>query len=157
MLLGNRIRFLGLIGFFCLAASVKADQYAFDTARFEISGKLLNIELAQTPVQRSRGLMWREHLENDAGMLFIFERPEQLCFWMRNTLIPLSIGFFDAQFTLLQMSDMQPLSDETHCSDKPVRYALEVNQGWFDRQQIRVQDQPRGRLILDQDSSPDRD
>jgi len=157
MLLGNRIRFLGLIGLFCFAALVHADQYAFDTAKFEISGQQINVELAQTPAQRSRGLMWREHLENDAGMLFVFEKPEPLCFWMRDTLIPLSIGFFDAQLMLMQISDMHPLSDETHCSDKPAQFALEVNQGWFDRQQIRVQDQPHGRLILDQDSSPDRD
>lgn len=157
-LLGGRLRlFLGFIAFVCLATNANADLYAFDTAKFEIGGKQLKVELAQTPVQRSRGLMWREHLDEDAGMLFVFNNAEPLCFWMRNTLVPLSIGFFDAEFVLMQVTDMHPLSDQIHCSDRPAQYALEVNQGWFERQQIRAQDQPRGRIILDQDSSPDKD
>lgn len=81
--------------------------------------------------------MYRESMSDEEGMIFIFDRPDRHCFWMRNTLIPLSIAFLDAQGRILQINDMQPESEELHCANRPASYALEVNQGWFAERGIR--------------------
>jgi len=70
------------------------------------------------------------------GMLFVFEQPGQQCFWMKNTLLPLSIAFLADDGTVVNIADMQPQSLDGHCSAKPVRYALEMNQGWFAKRGI---------------------
>lgn len=91
----------------------------------------LTLELAVTPAQRMQGLMFRPSLPPDQGMLFIFENDTSTGFWMRNTLIPLSIAYLDAGGTVLDIQDMQPLTETIHAPAAPYRYALEVNQGWF--------------------------
>ena len=91
----------------------------------------LTVELARTPSERSRGLMFREELAEDAGMLFLFRNDTQAGFWMRNTLVSLSVAFITADGTIVDVQDMQPLTDDLHRPDERYRYALEVNQGWF--------------------------
>lgn len=81
--------------------------------------------------------MYRRSMPNQEGMLFVFEVASPQCFWMRNTLIPLSIAFLGDDGTVVNLADMQPQSDESHCSAKPVRFALEMNQGWFARRGVR--------------------
>ncbi len=98
-------------------------------------------EVALTPSQRSRGLMWRTEMPDHIGMLFILDTQSRQCFWMRNTYIPLTIAFLDESFTIMQLNDMQPLSDELHCADEPANFALEVNQGWFEVRGIGLGDQ----------------
>jgi uncharacterized membrane protein (UPF0127 family) len=88
-------------------------------------------ELARTEAERQRGLMYREFLADGEGMLFIFERDQKLSFWMKNTLIPLSIAFIDKDGRILQIRDMQPQDLTPVRSDHAVRYALEAPQGWF--------------------------
>ena len=83
--------------------------------------------------------MGRQQLAENAGMMFVFETPKTYCFWMKNTLIPLSIGFIDAQGKLVQINHMQPRSLDHHCAQQPILYALEVNQGWFERNKVRLQ------------------
>lgn len=93
-------------------------------------------ELAVKPDERAQGLMGRPSLPEQRGMLFVFDRPGVQCFWMRNTLIPLSIAFLRDDGSIVNIEHMQPLKDDDHCSIEPVRLALEVNQGWFEKRNI---------------------
>jgi len=90
-----------------------------------------DVEVARTPQQRQVGLMGRTRLDDNAGMLFVFEHTAQQCFWMKNTLIPLSIAFLADDGRIVNIADMQPQTQDLHCSQVPVRHALEVKQGGF--------------------------
>ena len=93
----------------------------------------LRAELARTPEERARGLMGRKNLADGEGMLFIFERDEVLSFWMKDTLIPLSIAFIASDGRIMEIRDMRPGDLSAVRSGRSVRYALEVPQGWFAR------------------------
>ena len=99
---------------------------------------VIQAELAQTPEQRATGLMFREAMGNSEGMLFAFEQPSPQCFWMKNTLLPLSIAFLADDGTVVNIEDMAPQTIDSHCSAKPVRYALEMNKGWFAKRGIKA-------------------
>lgn len=86
------------------------------------------------------GLMYRESLPENAGMLFDFQNDTNSGFWMRNTLIPLSIAFITADGVIVHIEDMDPLTEELHYSPSPYRYAIEGNQGWYTRNDITVGD-----------------
>lgn len=109
----------------------------------------IRAEVAQTPEQRAIGLMHRREMPVNEGMLFVFEQPAQQCFWMKNTLLPLSIAFLADDGTVVNIADMKPQALDAHCSTRTVRYALEMNQGWFARRGIqpgsRLQGGPFGR------------
>lgn len=105
---------------------------------------LISAEVARTPEQRAIGLMNRRSLPPNAGMLFAFEQPEPLCFWMKNTLIPLSIAFLRDDGTILNIAEMKPHSLESHCSERPARYALEMNEGWFSKRGVKPGDRIGG-------------
>ena len=94
---------------------------------------LIQAEVAATEAQREQGLMYREKMPANAGMLFIFGNPATQCMWMKNTPLPLSVAFIDADGKITNIEDMQPHTLDSHCSAKtvPVRYALEMNLGWF--------------------------
>ena len=98
---------------------------------------LINAEVARTPDQRAIGLMHRPTMPANDGMLFVFERPGEQCFWMKNTLLPLSIAFLDDDGTIVNIEDMKPQTLDSHCSARPVRYALEMNQGWFAKRALK--------------------
>ena len=101
----------------------------------------VDAEVADDRAERARGLMERTALAEDAGMLFVFKRERQLSFWMKNTLIPLSIAYIAADGRIVDIEDMEPLDDETkHPSAEPAQYALEVNQGFFEERGIEVGD-----------------
>ncbi len=97
----------------------------------EGEGVELTVELARTAGERRRGLMSREELPEDGGMLFVFPGDTEVGFWMKDTLIPLSIAFIAEDGAILDVQDMEALSEELHRPPQPYRYALEVNQGWF--------------------------
>ena len=97
----------------------------------------IHAEVALTPEQRSIGLMHRRQMAPNDGMLFVFDEPARQCFWMKNTLLPLSIAFLAEDGTIVDIADMQPLTLDSHCSSRPVRYALEMNQGWFAKRGIK--------------------
>ncbi|MFN3298090.1 DUF192 domain-containing protein [Caldimonas sp.] len=97
----------------------------------------ISAEVARTPEQRAIGLMHRKEMAPHEGMLFVFETPAVQCFWMKNTLIPLSIAFLADDGRIVNIADMQPQTLDSHCSDEPVRLALEMNQGWFARRGIK--------------------
>mgnify|MGYP001220226064 CR=1 FL=1 len=96
-----------------------------------IGAHKITAEVAATPEERAQGLMNRFSLQPDNGMLFVFERPEPLAFWMKNTFIPLSIAFISADGKIINIEDMRPQSEESHWSKGPALYALEMKKGWF--------------------------
>jgi uncharacterized membrane protein (UPF0127 family) len=97
----------------------------------------IDAQVAQTTEQRSTGLMWRKEMPQHEGMLFVFEQPTVQCFWMKNTLLPLSTAFVADDGTVVNIADMKPQTTDSHCSEKPVRYVLEMNQGWFAKKAIK--------------------
>ena len=99
---------------------------------------LIQVQLAQDFEQRQIGLMWRKEMPQNEGMLFIFEQPAIQCFWMRNTLLPLTAAFVLDDGSIVNLADMKPLNDDSHCSKKPVRFVLEMNQGWFAKRNIQA-------------------
>jgi uncharacterized membrane protein (UPF0127 family) len=96
-----------------------------------------NVEVATTPQQRARGLMERTRLDDDAGMLFVFEQRARHCFWMKDTPLPLSIAFLADDGSIINIADMQPQTMDLNCAQVAVRYALEVTQGNFRNKGIR--------------------
>ena len=96
----------------------------------------IDAQVASTPAQHQTGLMHRREMPTHEGMLFVFPRAGTQCFWMRNTLIPLTAAFIADDGRIVNLADMQPLSEESHCSTEPVRYVLEMNQGWFARRGV---------------------
>ena len=105
-----------------------------------IKGKTIKVEVARTEREKEKGLMFREKLGRDEGMLFIYGEEETLSFWMKNTRIPLSIAFIDKKGKIVDIQDMEPFSLQTYVSSSPAKYALETNQGWFTRNGIHVGD-----------------
>ena len=100
----------------------------------------LTVELAVTPAEHTRGLMFREAMPEERGMLFVFGRETKTGFWMKDTKIPLSIAFIASDGLILETQDMEPLSKQLHTPAQAYRYALEVNQGWFERHGLGLGD-----------------
>jgi uncharacterized protein len=100
----------------------------------------LEVEIAENDSDRSQGLMYRESLGEECGMLFVFEEEQQLSFWMRNTLVPLSIAYIDSEGEIVSIHDMEPLDETSVPSEGPAMYALEVNQGFFEEEGVEVGD-----------------
>lgn len=105
---------------------------------------VIRTELARSPQEQMVGMMFRKTMGANEGMLFVNDNSETRCFWMRNTLLPLSIAFIADDGTIVNIADMKPLDERSHCSTKPVRYALEVNQGWFAKRGITAGFKLRG-------------
>ena len=110
-----------------------------DLPRIKLSAgvHLIDTQVAATPDQRSTGLMFRRDMPQSEGMLFVFEQASVQCFWMKNTLLPLTAAFVADDGRIVNMADMKPQSTDSHCSTLPVRYVLEMNQGWFGRKGIK--------------------
>jgi uncharacterized protein len=104
-------------------------------------------QVAKTPEQRQIGLMYRKQMAGHEGMIFVFDSPATQCFWMRNTLLPLSAAFVAEDGSIVNIEDMKPMSDESHCSKKPVRFVLEMNQGWFAKIGLKAGDKLAGPLF----------
>jgi uncharacterized membrane protein (UPF0127 family) len=98
----------------------------------------IQAEVAGTDEQRQMGLMLRKEMAQHEGMLFVFDEPAIHCFWMKNTLLPLSIAFLADDGTIVNIADMPPQTTDSHCPVKPVRYALEMNQGWFAKRGLKA-------------------
>ena len=98
----------------------------------------IEVQVASTPAQQSTGLMYRAEMPQHEGMLFVFPEAKQQCFWMKNTLIPLTAAFVADDGTVINLEDMQPQTTQSHCSAKPVRFVLEVNQGWFMKKGLKA-------------------
>ncbi|MPT40625.1 MAG: DUF192 domain-containing protein [Achromobacter sp.] len=113
-------------------------QPALPTTQLSAGIHIIRAEVADTDATRQAGLMFRKELPGNDGMLFVFERPDVQCFWMRNTLLPLSIAFIADDGTIVNIENMAPQTEDPHCAKKPVRYALEMAQGWFEQHGIKA-------------------
>ncbi len=98
----------------------------------------IDAQLATTPEQQATGLMFRKEMPQHEGMLFIFPQATQQCFWMKNTLLPLTAAFVADDGTIVNLADMKPQTLDSHCSTKPVRYVLEMNVGWFAKKGLKA-------------------
>ena len=112
-------------------AALPALAQPLPVAQLSAGMHLVRAEVAGDMGSRSRGLMFRKSLAPNAGMVFIFEDASLHCMWMKNTLIPLSVAFLDESGTIINIEDMAPQTEDTHCAKKPARYALEMDRGWF--------------------------
>jgi uncharacterized protein len=124
------------------SVSNKGKDEKLPTAMIKLGARTIRVEIAQTDSHRAKGLMFREKLPDGTGMLFIFEQDQPLGFWMKNTLIPLSIGYFDANQALINVREMVPevmgqSQLKTYTSSKPARYALEMPAGWYAKYHIQ--------------------
>jgi uncharacterized membrane protein (UPF0127 family) len=122
-----------------LAGAVAAQGAAQDLPAITLHAGMHNIRaaVAQTPEQRQTGLMFRREMAQHEGMLFVFDEASPQCFWMKNTLLPLSIAFLGDDGSVVNIADMKPQALDSHCSAKPVRFVLEMNQGWFAKRGIK--------------------
>jgi len=122
----------------CLAYSS-----AFPVINLKIDKNIIKAEVASTASSQQLGLMYRKSMPEQNGMLFVFEQKAGHCFWMKNTLLPLSIAFIDDDGKIVNVEEMKPQSEENHCPLKPIRYALEMNSNWFEKRQLRA-----GKLVV---------
>jgi len=121
------------------ANAANAQRTGLETGKHHIE-----VEVAADEQTRQLGLMYRSQLPSEQGMLFVYPFSTRICMWMRNTLIPLSVAFLDEEGRILNIEDMTPLSEESHCSVKPARHALEMNQGWFAAHGVKAGDRIEG-------------
>jgi uncharacterized membrane protein (UPF0127 family) len=129
-----------LVVTFCSACAAESSE----KIPLHIGKHAFEVEVAATPQQREHGLMQRDALPANGGMLFVFEQAGRHCFWMRNTPLPLSIAFAGPNGRIINLADMQPLTDTFHCANADARYALEVSQGGFQQRGIVPGDQITG-------------
>ena len=121
-----------------LAAPVRAQLGPLRQIELSLGMRQVHAELADNVAARMQGLMYRTALAPNSGMLFVYERPAMECMWMRNTLVPLSVAFFDQAGRIINIEQMQPQTEDSHCTERPASYALEMEQGWFARNGIRA-------------------
>jgi uncharacterized protein len=119
------------------AGCASAQPASFPVTRLTAGMHVIKAEVAANDPQRQQGLMFREKMAGNDGMVFVFDQPATQCMWMKNTLLPLSVAFIDDQGKIVNIEDMQPKSLDSHCSAKPVRYALEMNLGWFKQKNLK--------------------
>jgi uncharacterized membrane protein (UPF0127 family) len=119
------------------AVAQSAAQPRLDTITLSAGMQNIRAEVARTPQQMMVGMMFRSEMGSHEGMLFAYDSPGMHCFWMKNTLLPLSIAFIADDGSIVNIADMQPLSEAKHCAKQPVRFALEMNQGWFAKRNIQ--------------------
>ncbi|MEK9802634.1 MAG: DUF192 domain-containing protein [Curvibacter sp.] len=123
-----------------LSAALAQPQAQLNLPRVTLNAgmHLIQAQVATTPEQQALGLMHRQEMPVNEGMLFIFERPSRQCFWMQNTLLPLTAAFIADDGTIVNLADMQPRTTDSHCSTQPVRFVLEMNQGWFAKRGLQA-------------------
>ena len=126
------------------AADAPGKPQQLPTTTLGISFYSIKAELAQTERQREIGLMHRTAMGANDGMIFVFERAGTQCFWMKNTLLPLTAAFVADDGTIVNLADMKPQTTDSHCSEKPVRFVLEMHQGWFTKKGLNAGSRLRG-------------
>ena len=136
----------------CLAALLPAkaqDAPQLNLERIKLTSGMhrMDVQVAATSEQRQTGLMFRKEMPQHEGMMFVFNEPAQQCFWMKNTLIPLSAAFVLDDGTIANIKDMKPLELDGHCSTQSVRYVLEMNKGWFTKKGIKAGSKLQGPMF----------
>lgn len=142
-------RWLRYVVFLVLVVSGAATAQAASLLKLNAGTGALEVEVAATQGQRAQGLMNRVSMPESHGMLFVYPSPAYFCMWMKNTKIPLSVAFIDAQGRVVNIADMAPQTETNHCTAQNATYALEVNQGWFVRHGVST-----GTQILGLEKAP---
>jgi uncharacterized membrane protein (UPF0127 family) len=128
------MRYLIVLILACVPAAVRAE---LPVAQLSAGMHLIRAEVADSMEVRMQGLMYRKAMAQNSGMVFVFDENATHCMWMKNTLIPLSVAFIDEAGAIINIADMQPHSEQSHCAARPARYALEMNKGWFAQRGIK--------------------
>ncbi|PIS11637.1 MAG: hypothetical protein COT73_02910 [Bdellovibrio sp. CG10_big_fil_rev_8_21_14_0_10_47_8] len=134
------------MGNVALSAPAQSKEIIFSKKQIKLGSQVLTVEIADTDQKSAQGLMFRKSLKDGAGMLFIFSDEGTRSFWMKNTFIPLSIGYFNEKKELMDIQDMAPATSEmqvdfpTYVSKSPAKYALEVPKGWFKKHKIQIKE-----------------
>lgn len=144
---------LGLALALPAAAQLKSEAEArkappLRTIAVKVAGHALKVEVADQGPTRNQGLMFREKMGTDDGMLFVFDEPGYHSMWMQNTYLALSVAFIDAEGKILNILDMQPRTLDTHTAAGPARYAIETNVNWFARKKVKAGDKVTGLPVL---------
>ena len=135
----NHLKWAWLSVWFCsLAWAQGSPQLQLPRIQLQAGMHQIQAQVAATPDQRSVGLMHRAEMPQSEGMLFVIEQATQQCFWMKNTLLPLTAAFIADDGTIVNLADMKPQTTDAHCSEQPVRWVLEMNQGWFAKRGIKA-------------------
>lgn len=155
----NRLLFTALLtAILALSSTMGFPQEApqLNLPRVALNAGMHRIEaqVAQAPPERQIGLMYRQNMPQHEGMLFVFEQPAVQCFWMKNTLLPLTAAFITDDGRIVNLAHMKPQTTEPHCSAKPVRYVLEMNLGWFAKKGLQAGSQLGGAPFSHQTKSP---
>ena len=131
------ILFFYIVAFAAIASSANAQlNIGLRTIQMKVGIYSIQAEVADNPDLREVGLMNRTSLPTNSGMLFIFEQKAGNCFWMKNTKLPLSIAFIADDGKIVNIEEMQADTTNNHCPKAPIRYALEMNKGWFSERVI---------------------
>jgi hypothetical protein len=133
MFRASQLRLPALVALFVGASAFAAEPPISLTAGMHV----IHAEVVNTMATRSQGLMFRKSLGANHGMLFVFDINERHCMWMKNTLIPLSVAFIDEQGVIINVEEMQPQTEDSHCAKAPARYALEMSDGWFSKRGLQ--------------------
>ena len=132
------IRTLFLVCLLCSNAHARTTpQLDLPRVKLTVGMYQIDTQVASTPAQREIGLMFRKDMPMHEGMLFAFDQATIQCFWMKNTLLPLTAAFVADDGTIINLVDMKPQTTDSHCSKKPVRFVLEMNRGWFAKKGIK--------------------
>jgi uncharacterized membrane protein (UPF0127 family) len=130
-----------ILALMCIAGGALAE---LPTVQLSTGMHLIRAEVANSMGTRMEGLMYRKSMPQGSGMVFVFEENAAHCMWMKNTLIPLSVAFIDEAGAIINIADMKPHSEQSHCATSPARYALEMNKGWFAQRGIKAGAKLRG-------------
>jgi uncharacterized membrane protein (UPF0127 family) len=123
--------------FTSLTVAPAVAQQKFQVISLSAGMHRIQAEVAASDAERQQGLMFREKMGPNEGMVFLFDAPASTCMWMKNTILPLSVAFIDQAGKIVNIENMKPQTLDSHCSKKPVRYALEMNEGWFKQKNIK--------------------
>ena len=126
-----------LVCLLAVAASAATSHAELPAIQLKAGMHLIRAEVAADNASRMQGLMHRQSLGANGGMLFIFDEAQIHCMWMKNTLIPLSVAFIDASGAIINIADMQPHSEQSHCASTPAVFALEMTKGWFAQRGVK--------------------
>jgi uncharacterized membrane protein (UPF0127 family) len=139
--------FLALSAALLSFAQAQEPQSNLQRTRITAGMYQIDAQVAQTPAERQTGLMFRKQMPQTEGMIFVFEQPATQCFWMKNTLLPLTAAFVADDGRIVNLVDMKPMTEDSHCSKEPVRFVLEMNQGWFAQKNIKEGSKLGGELF----------
>ncbi len=109
----------------------------FPTTTLTAGMHVIHAEVATSKEEQEQGLMFRKKMGINEGMVFVFKAPARVCMWMKDTVLPLSVAFIGQDGKIVNIEEMAPQTTDSHCSKKPIRYALEMNQGWFKQRNIK--------------------